>query len=218
MKKLARDEDSEMRCICIDLQQTLPLPRLATSVACYKKLWMYNLCIDDMKIKKSKFYVWGEVMAGHRSVDIATCVKKWNDSELSCGEFSALWVVSDNYGQNRSINLILMYLRELHVGNTTKIDHYCLVPGHSYIACNRAIGNTEKSIRATGNICDFLGYCTAIAASTVEQQDVIVMRCNDFLDFNVLQKKVTVWSLHQPYSFQEAHCFSFRQGIMKVIS
>ena len=74
--------------------------------------------------------------------------------------------MSDNSaGQNKNVNLILTYLRELHAGNITEIDHYYLVPCHSYMACDRAFGNIEKFIRATGDICDFRGYCTAIAAS-----------------------------------------------------
>ena len=50
MKSFVSNEDNDAKCICLDLQQTLPVPRLSTSVAYYqKKLWMYNLCIHDLR-------------------------------------------------------------------------------------------------------------------------------------------------------------------------
>lgn len=103
-----------------------------------------------------------------------------------------------------------MYLRELHAGRLREIDHCYLVPGHSYMTCDRAFGNIENYIRAPGDIYDFKGYCSAIAASVTERQEVVVMRRDDFLDFEVLQK-VTVHRPSQPtLQFLGAIRFAFR--------
>lgn len=61
MKNLAisGNTDNSTRVICLDLQQTQPLPRLSTNEAFYKrKMWLYNLCIYDLKKNKSNAYVW----------------------------------------------------------------------------------------------------------------------------------------------------------------
>ena len=50
MKNKKEDMDDEVAVICIDLQQTIPIPKLSTSVAYYhRKLWMYNFCIHNLK-------------------------------------------------------------------------------------------------------------------------------------------------------------------------
>lgn len=218
LKSLAADSDPAVRCICLDLQQTLPVPRLSTSVAYYKKkLWIYNLCIHDLKKNENKFYVWDEVTGGRGSVEIASCILKWLNAEFENGDFSVLKVISDNCGgQNKNINLILMYLREIHDGRLAEIHHYYLIPGHSYMACDRAFGNIEKQIRTIGDIYDYRGYCLAISSSTVERQKVIAMRQPEFLNFSILQKEVTIRRPSKPYSFLEARHFvlglAFREG------
>ena len=219
MKRLGMTADDNTHVICLDLQQTLPLPRLSTSVAYYqKKLWMYNLCIHDLKKKKSEFFVWDEVVGGRGSSDIASCILKWVNHAWDSGErFTKLQIVSDNCGgQNKNINIILMYLREIHSGRLTEIEHYYLVPGHSYMACDRAFGNIEKAVRVSGDIYDFRGYCSAIRASTVVPQKVTVMRQRDIMNLDVLQESITVRRPKAPYSFIEARKFviksTFKSG------
>lgn len=83
IKDFVNNDDNNVRGICIDFQQTLPLPRLSTSVAYYKrKLWVYNLCIHNIKTNTSKFYVWDEATGGRGSDEIASCIKLWIDEKL----------------------------------------------------------------------------------------------------------------------------------------
>lgn len=218
MKMLSKDTDDNTCCICIDLQQTLPVPRLSTSVAYYqKKLWMYNLCIHDLKKNESQFFVWDEVNGGRGSAEIASCLFKWIENEFEKSEFKVLKIVSDNCGgQNKNINILLFYLREVHNGRLDQIDHYYLIPGHSYMACDRSFGNIEKTIRATGDIFDFRQYCLAIGGSRTVRQKVTVMRMSNFLHIDVLQNCVTVRRPQPPYKFQDARRFTvtkqYREG------
>ena len=73
-----------------------------------------------------------------------------------------------------------------------------------------AFGNIEKSVRATGDIHDFCGYCAAIKASVVERQTVYVMRQQDFFSLDVLQKEITLRRPQAPYGFQDARRFSLK--------
>lgn len=94
MKELAKDEDKDVRVICVDLQQTLPIPKLSISVAYYRyKLWMYNLCVHDLKTNKSNMFAWDEVTVGHGSIEIANCLKKWTVNEYSAKDLLCLAII-----------------------------------------------------------------------------------------------------------------------------
>lgn len=204
MACLEKDNNPEVRCICLGLQQTQPVPRLSTSVAYYKrKLWLYNLCIHDLKKNESKFYLWDEMNGGRGSAEIVSCMSKWIDEELKKGSFTTLKVVSDG-GQNKNINMILFYLREIHSKRLQFITHTYLMAGHSYMACDRAFGNTEKQILRTGDIYDFQGYARAIKLTVVKKYPVIPITHNDFLNIDVLQKQVTTRKPQAPHNFQDA--------------
>ena len=157
MKKMAQESADDVRVVCVDLQQTLPIPRLPTSVAYYKmKLWMYNLAVTNLKTGQSTCFVWYEVTGGRGSSEVATCLGQWVELEKAKGNFEKLVVFSDNCGgQNKNINIILSYMSVIHSGALKKVDHYYLVPGHSYMACDRAFGLIEKRIRAKNMIYSF---------------------------------------------------------------
>lgn len=208
------NSDSETRVICVDLQQTQPLPKLSASVAYYKrKMWFYNLCIHDIKENKSKFFVWDEVTAGRGSVEIVTCLRKWVDEEYEKSDFSRLIVFSDNCGgQNKNINIIVNYLSEVHRGRAFEITHYYLVPGHSYMACDRAFGNIEKAVRQIGDIYDMDTYCNIIKTAVHAGYEVTPVLRHEFLDVGALMPYITHRKPRPPYSFAQARRFVFGVG------
>ena len=212
MAALMSDDDPDVRAICLDLEQTLPVPRLSTSIAYYKrKMWVYNLCIHNLKTNESKFYLWDEMNGGRGSSEIVSCLSRWLDEEFSHGEFSTLKVFSDNCGgQNKNINVILFYLREIHSQRLKTINHTYLLPGHSAMQCDRAFGNIEKNIRLIGNIYDFTGYSKAIKLAVHDKYTVIAMKKQHFLDADVLQPAIVHRKPLPPYSFQDARRFELR--------
>ena len=59
------DTDPDLMVIAVDLQQTLPCPRLFVNRAYYtRKLWVYNLCVYDVKKKVGNMFVWDESTGG----------------------------------------------------------------------------------------------------------------------------------------------------------
>ena len=114
-------------------------------------------------------YMWHETVAKRGSSEVASCLKKWLDEEYAKGDFGRLISVSDNCaGQNKNINLVLMYLRELHSNRFTDIDHVHLVPGHSHMAGDRKFGNIERKLSALGVIYTPDDYINAIRTATYE--------------------------------------------------
>nr|CAH7747680.1 unnamed protein product [Callosobruchus chinensis] len=86
----AETDDSET--ITFDMQKTLPLPKLSTSIIYYKRqLWLYNCGIYAGKDKKSVLHIWLEGQAGRGAQEVGSCLKKYIKklSDLSdCGDTS----------------------------------------------------------------------------------------------------------------------------------
>ena len=67
-----------VKSIAMDLQQTLPCPRISTGLAYYlRKLWVYNFCIHDIKKGKGTMFVWDEATGGRGSDEVASCLIRW---------------------------------------------------------------------------------------------------------------------------------------------
>ena len=219
MKDYARNQEENVRVIAVDLQQTLPIPRISTNVAYYKrKLWCYNLCIHNVKEKKSQFYVWDEVSGGRGSLEIVSCIQKWVEEEYEKAEFDSLVVFSDNCGgQNKNINVVCNFLREVHRGKCQNIEHLFLMPGHSFMACDRAFGNIEKSIRSFGDVYDLWGYINIIANAVHSGYTVTHMKREDFLNYDdlktyVVQRKPRDTSVKFKDARRLAFNFRYREG------
>ena len=103
-----------------------------------------------------------------------------------------------------------MYLREIHAHRFKEINHYYLISGHSYNACDRAFGNVEKSVRTMGNIYDFKGYCMAIKCATTAEPKVTVMKQDHFYDLKLLQGSITHRTPPKPLSFMDARRFCLK--------
>lgn len=215
MKDKKEDMHDNVAAICIDLQQTIPIPKLSTNVAYYhRKLWMYNCCIHNLKMNKATMFVWDEVTGGRGSVEIASCLKKWIGMEYDEKAFQHLIVFSDNCGgQNKNINIILNYLHEVHSGRLKTIEHVYLMPGHSFLPCDSAFGNIERKFMRESNIYDFDSYCNIIQNATSSQYRVVRMSRQDFLNIGVLKQCVVNRKPNiESVSFIEARMFVFNQS------
>ena len=104
----------EWRTICIDLQQTLPVPRMNIQSAYYKsKVSLYNCCIYDLNHNRANCYLWDETMALKGSNEINSCLLKWFKS-FCMENFTRLRIFADNCaGQNKNIFMVLNCLRLL---------------------------------------------------------------------------------------------------------
>lgn len=192
LRTLKTDPDPQRKVVCIDLQQTLPCPRLTTGIAYYKmKLWVYNFCIHDVKSGKSTMFVWEETTGGRGSDEIGSCWLKWLEL-MNTEPFNTVTIVADNCaGQNKNLVIVLAALQQVHAGRLKRVELVFLVSGHSYMPCDRSFGLIEKRIRTHDTVFTPADY-VEIIRSTNRNFRVVEMRLDDFLDLKSLMNAVTV--------------------------
>ena len=70
----ATDKDLDLMVIAVDLQQILLYPKLSFNRANYtQKVWLYNLCVVDVKAQKFHNFVWDESVGWRAADDVASC-------------------------------------------------------------------------------------------------------------------------------------------------
>ncbi|KAG7163727.1 putative inactive dipeptidyl peptidase 10-like [Homarus americanus] len=94
--------NGDVKMVAIDLQQTLPCPRLRASNAYYKqKLWVYNYCVYDMDKREGSMFVWDQEAGGQTRSLKWPKVRKDDHGEA----LTQLQVFCDNCGsQNKTVS------------------------------------------------------------------------------------------------------------------
>ncbi|CAL4091729.1 unnamed protein product [Meganyctiphanes norvegica] len=208
--KAAKQPENNWVSICMDLQQTMPCPKLAVGSAYYKrKLSLYNLCVHDITKDESYMFVWEENNAGRGSVEIFSCLHKWlGDYILNTPKHPRnLRIFADNCGgQNKNLNMTLALLREVHVKHFDRIELCYLVPGHSFMACDKAFGMVEKNLRIYESIMSPEHYCMKIASSRAKKDFPLYhMKNYNFLDIEIfLRDRIACRRFVKDKAFQTA--------------
>ncbi|XP_050507501.1 uncharacterized protein LOC126885115 isoform X1 [Diabrotica virgifera virgifera] len=148
--------DNTVCYITMDLQQTMPLPKITTSKAFYlRQIWLYNLGIHVVTVngQRSVFQTWTEDVAGRGSSELGSCL--WNFiqtcDDVKYKKHLVTW--SDSCGgQNKNFNLIILYQLMIFRGYFDKIDHKFPKVGHTYLDSDRDFGRIEKVLRRHGTI------------------------------------------------------------------
>lgn len=191
--------------ICIDLQQTLPTPKLATGLQYYKrKMWTYDFCIHNVKERKGTMYVWNETSGKRGSSEVASCLDHYVTNVLD-PHFTNLVIFSDNCsGQNKNKNVILACLRMIHSGRFVNVKHFFMVPGHSYLPCDRDFGVIELKLRPIP-VFTTDHYINIIKkANRINPFNVVAMNRLDFKDYEALHTTVS-WA-----GMKDAHLLQSR--------
>ena len=188
LKAQQKDEDPDCMIIAVDLQQTLPCPKLGVNRFYYtRKLWVYNLCIFDVKTKKSHMCLWDESTGGRGADEVASCIYRWLQENRQ-GR-TKLRVFCDNCaGQNKNKFMVLMALQQIHLKTLTKVEFIFLISGHSFLPCDRSFGLIEKKLRTYLTIESPAQYADIIKSCNQKKFVIVNMRTRDFLNFHDLEK------------------------------
>nr|CAH7758580.1 unnamed protein product [Callosobruchus chinensis] len=150
-QKIDRALATENQHICyvtVDLQQTMPLPKLTTSKAFYlRQMWFYNFGVHAVTAAghQAYFFNWTEDLASRGSVEIGSCILRFVQQlrDLHGDRFKHL---------NKNFNIISLYQYFILNGWFEIIDHKFPEVGHSYLDSDRDFGRIEQKLRREENI------------------------------------------------------------------
>jgi hypothetical protein len=166
-KKMAETTDGTY-FITFDLQKTLPLPKLSTSVAFYlRTLWLYNLGVHLTYKDHSQpfFHIWTEADGGRGCGEVASSILAFIDAaNIPTGSHLIAW--SDSCcGQNKNFFIVCLWQYLVKSGRFSVIDHKFPESGHSYMDSDRDFGHIEKKVRQMENIYSVDQYQDIMAQS-----------------------------------------------------
>lgn len=180
----------------MDLQQTMPLPRLSTSKAFYlRQMWLYNFGIHIITKEgdKSVMCSWTEDQAGRGSSEVVSCLLTALEGEESLRDKDHLVIWSDSCaGQNKNFLMICLYQYLISKGLFKTIDHKFPEVGHTYLDSDRDFGRIEKNLRKHQNIFIPEEYRQIISKSSKKIK--VIDMTQHFRDTDDLTQKMKLYN------------------------
>lgn len=155
IQKLNRQDAATDKTKCyitMDLQQTMPLPKLSTSKAFYlRQMWFYNFgihCVTHLG-HKSYFFNWTEDVANRGSNEIGSCLLRFCKLiKTEQPQIQHLIIWSDSCGgQNKNFYMLCLHEYLILKKLFRTVDHKFPEVGHSYLDSDRDFGRIEKELR-----------------------------------------------------------------------
>ena len=162
----------EVTYITFDMQKTMPLPKLSTSVAFYvRQLWVYNVGIHvtNMKENKAYFHIWSENEAGRSCEEVASCILTLLQTSSVKGKKLVAWSDSCS-GQNKNFYLLCLWQYLIATKQFEEIHHKFPEPGHSFLDSDRDFAQVEKQLRKIQTVYSIDTYHNILAQSQSKQQ------------------------------------------------
>lgn len=190
------ESDSKVAYLTVDLQQTMPLPRLSTSKAFYlRQAWFYNLGIHITTKEGSRaiFCTWTEDQAKRGSSEVLSSLLTAFelDEQLKSKEHIIIWSDSCS-GQNKNFLMICLYQYLINKGSFKTIDHKFPEVGHTYLDSDRHFGRIEKVLRKHQNIYLPEQYRSIIGKSS--RKSLVIDMSNHFRKTDDLMTKLKLFN------------------------
>lgn len=215
----SKDSPEDVHVITVDLQQTLPTPKLSCGPAFYcRKLWTYNVGIHNCGTGRGFMFMWDESMAKRGSDEIGSCILKY----LSVANVRAkkLVIFSDNCGgQNKNWNIMSMWSHLVNTKRFQVIEHYFLIAGHTFLPSDRDFAKIEKyHVQHCQNVYSPEQWREIIIRCGTKHKFIVTMLSNqDMLNLTKLQehfntkRKLCDDDKTAP-RFSQALCFMFQSN------
>lgn len=194
-----REKVKNSKDICyltIDLQQTMPLPKLSTSKAFYlRQMWFYNFGIHILyeNISRATFCTWTEDIASRGSVEIYSSFLTALELDNDIKSKNHLIIWSDSAGgQNKNFLMVYLYQYLILKGIFSIIDHKFPEVGHTYLDSDRDFGRIEKNLRKHQNIYVPEEYRNVISSTC--KKNIIIDMSKHFRNFDKLTTDLKIYS------------------------
>ena len=110
-----------------------------------RQLSCYNLGLHINNDDRAFMCLWHEAIASRGASEIASCLFYIYNHGRHPPLQKNLIVWSDNCGgQNKNKIVIMAYMFMIHFGLIKSIEHKFLVPGHTFLSCDRDFALIEK--------------------------------------------------------------------------
>ncbi|CAH2217449.1 jg19649 [Pararge aegeria aegeria] len=140
----------DVECLTFDLEKTLPLPRIPTNVAFYKRqLWLYNSGIHSASDDVGHCYVWVEGEAGRGAQEVGSCLVKYIKTKLQPSVKNLILWSDCCGGQNRNIKIVLLLKTVLSCCHSTleSITFRFLESGHTFLPNDTDFSKIETALK-----------------------------------------------------------------------
>lgn len=117
-------------------------------------------------------------------------------------------------GQNKNKYMVLMAMYVVQSGIVNKIRFQYMLPGHSFLPCDRDFGNMEKVMKKKERISCPADYA-AIAGSREQTRDT-TLKQEDIYNWKALEEVVQIRRPKQPYLFSKARSITISSHLINL--
>ena len=183
--------------INFDMQKTLPLPKLSTSVAFYlRQVWLYNLGIHCVSkgdtFGNGFFHLWTEDKGGRGPEEVGSSILSFLQSIHIENDHLVAWSDSAG-GQNKNFFMVCFWHYLVNQGIFKIIDHKFPEVGHSFMDIDRDFGAVEKVIRKAQNIYTVDQYMTLMREARKRNPFGLTRMEDKFIDLKELPRRLNLF-------------------------
>lgn len=141
-----RSLKNEINYSQFDFEAVRYCPKINAKAIFYKRRYsVYNFTVYDVPQKDGTCFMWGESTAGRGSAEVASCL--FNHMAVKNNDKEYFFMSDTCSGQNRNINVAIMFLIAAQKFNFPVINQVFFEPGHSFMECDSVHAHIESASR-----------------------------------------------------------------------
>ena len=154
---------SDTLAFSFDLEKTLPLPYLRTSVAFYSRcLWVYNLGINILSENKGIMCMWEETSSKRGSQEVASSVEEFLRTRNLSGVMHLQSFSDGCIGQNKNKYIVIFLFYFINESKLESWTHTYMESGHSYLPNDTDFGFIERIKNECEKISSFQEWVSLV--------------------------------------------------------